>query len=347
MKTNTLIYFLLTMFFAPCMACEKNVQSEEIEKTSVHLTGTIYFHFAGRYGSLDLNKNLYVNEFAKKKDFGKIDISKNGKKILLVTTKGISGTDHQRIIYRNLSTQITFENLTNGGNIYDFKYQWRNIGIGSGTQCYISPNEKYIAINAESSGNHSITIINSDRDETIEKFRDENISLRNHKIVGWTSDNSLIINVDGNIFKVNESTSWEPQSLLRVPSNHVSVNPQGTKIVFRAEKHLFMCNIDGNDIRQITNSKTIESIQEDGERLPVFSPDGKYIAFSTKATGAAASWENPIDGSIVGTASSYGYLAIIPADGKLYQLDSVDSNVIYPRSSGNKLIAVDGEFFWK
>lgn len=348
MKTTKLFSIIALALFVSCSACSKeSVHIGENNQTVKNLPGAIYFQFAGKYGYIRFGENKFVEAYAMKSDFGKIDISQNGKNILLVTTKGISGTDHQRIVYRELSPSIAYTTLSDNNNIFSFKYQWRNIGIGSGTQCYISPNEKFIAINAESSGNHPITIVRAGEDETVESFRDANVSLRNHKIIGWTADNSLIVNVDGSIFKINEAGNWEPNGLLKIPSLHATINPQGTKVVFRAEKHLFMCNTDGSDVRQITQSKTIESLTEDGERLPVFSPDGRYIAFSTKAIGAAASWENPIDGSVVGTGSHYGYLAIIPADGKLYDMDSKNSGVIFPVNAKNKLIAVDGESFWK
>lgn len=348
MKTTKFLYLLGLFMLVSCISCSKEALSAENDKPqTINLPGTIYFHFAGRYAYINFTENRYVNEFANTKNFGKIDVSPNGKNILLISTKGISGTDHQRMIYRPFEGSVSAETISDGKNIFDFKYQWRNIGIGSGTRSYISPNGKFIAVSAESSGNHPITIIKAGRDETVATFRDDAISLREHKIIGWTNDNSLFVNVAGNIYKVNETNDWEPQGLMRMPSTHAAVNPQGTKLVFRAEKHLFMCNTNGSDVQQITTSKTMESIPEDGERLPTFSPDGKYIAFSAKTTGAAASWENPIDGSVVGTGSSYGYLAIIPADGKLYDLDAPRDGIVYPRSSDNKLIAVDGEFFWR
>ena len=38
--------------------------------------------------------------------------------------------------------------------------------------------------------------------------------------------------------------------------NYLTVNPQGTKLVFRQKGHLWLANIDGTDLRQITTSKT-------------------------------------------------------------------------------------------
>ncbi|MDO5523383.1 MAG: hypothetical protein Q4G48_04990 [Bacteroidia bacterium] len=340
-----IIIWILLLAAISCSKDDSIANNNEV--FTQQLPGVIYFHFAGKYGYVNFKENKYVHEFATKSDFGGFDVSLHGKNILIISGKGFAGTDRQRMIYRPVNSFSTKTDIAEG-SIFNFVYQWNDIALGGTvTRSYISPNEAFIAVNASSSAKHPIALIHAGKDETIETFRDENISLRDHSIMRWTADNSLWVNVGGSIFKINESNNWEPISMLQIPGTHATVNAQGTKIVFRHNKHLYMCNTNGSDLRQITKSRTNSSLPYDGERLPEFSPDGKYIAFGSQGTGAAHSWENPIDGSVVGTASNFGYLTVIPADGKLYDVDNANSGVIFPLNSQNKLIAVDGQYVWR
>lgn len=348
MYKKLILISLLVVFFS----CSKDnsIANNNVILTN-NLPGTIYFYFTGSYGLIDFKAGSYVKEYANRKlkgySIGSIYISHTGKNALIVSEKFSQfGYDAQRIDYRPLESSTP--DLDDGKSIYGFVYRFGDIALGSGTWSLISPNEKFVAIDANSFAKHPIVLVDAKTGEVIESFRADNVDLRKHSIIDWTNDNSLFMNIGGDIFKVNASDNWEPQPLIHIESEgSVAVNRQGTKLVLRGtNKHLFLYDLRNGQIKQITTGKTDNSLP-DGERLPEFSPDGNYIAFSTKSTIAAQSWENPIDGSVTGVSSEFGYLAIIPADGKLYDLDNTNNGVIYPRSSKTKLIAVDGKFYWR
>ena len=98
----------------------------------------------------------------------------------------------------------------------------------------------------------------------------------------------------------------------------------------------------GNTPVNQLHHKTSHVVKYDGERRPTFSPDGKYIAF-TSATRRGAAWSDHDypDGSWVsGVGGEFGYLTIIPADGKQYNLDEKGSGAIWLRQSKDSAHAI-------
>ena len=115
-------------------------------------------------------------------------------------------------------------------------------------------------------------------------------------------------------------------------ASYVTVNPQGTRVAFIYNKHLWVQNIDGSNLHQVTTSQLTGSDKADGEYHPVFSPDGKYIAF----VGAWTDYDplQPSYGGVHVTGGSYGYVFVIPNDGKLYDLENDKSGFTVLRQEG-------------
>lgn len=356
-KIKSVIFFTLIISFL-FVSCGNDAENDLLggNQNNVKLPGTIYWHFAGDVGYIDFTTGKAT---AKKMPMGSsssrfdaYDISWDNKKILLtLDVEGSFNFHERRFILRNNTDNIQYKDLTDGQNLRDFIYEWDDIKT---TYAYISPNEKYLAIAAQHFSDMPLTILNAETGAFVSNWLVKGVSFLHYGDPVWTADNTVYFRIGNNVYKSSPSDGY--QSAPRVLASdktisNVTVNPQGTKFVFRMDKHLWMCNIDGSDLRQITTCETFDFIDYDGESHPTFSPDGKYIAFKGAAKrGTPWSDHDYPDGSWVAvTGGRYGYIVVIPADGKLYDLESKDSGAIWLKEPGKNTygVASSGRLIWR
>ena len=129
----------------------------------------------------------------------------------------------------------------------------------------------------------------------------------------WTPDGSIIYTSSGNIYRLSDEggkqaipfsvkveldrTAYQrkvrnfddvsPQQVKGIVSPTIS--PDGESIVFVALQDLWLREKDGT-IRQLTNDRYVQI-------LPVWSPDGKKIAFSSDQDGSFGIWIMNVDGT--------------------------------------------------
>lgn len=263
--------------------------------------------------------------------FDAFDISWDNKNILLTVNLGSLSHDECRFVFRENTDGLISSQVNDGKNQFDFRYYWDDLSY---TDAYISPNNKYLAVGAQHFADHPIAIVDTKTGETVSTWQVSGISYLNYGTPVWAADNSLYFRIGGNLYKSSPGNNYQTAPrVLTLPTGAISVtiNPQGTKLTFRHKKHLWMCNLDGSELTQVTTSETTDFIDYDGENDPAFSPDGKYIAF-TGSTKRGVPWSDTDypDGSwVAGVGGSYGYIVIIPADGKLYDLDNIKSGAIW------------------
>ena len=337
------LYLLLCVFILAGSSCKKDNQSGDSDTNDTgKLPGTLYWNFAGDVGYEDFASKKYVKQKMKMGPgtsmFDAFDISWDNKKILLTVNLGSWTHDEKRFVFRENTDGLTSSKVDDGKNTFDFRYIWAGLSY---TSAYISPNSTYLAIGAQHFGDHPIAIVNTPTGETVSTWMVEGVSYLNYGAPVWTTDNTLYFRIGGNLYKSSPSNNYQSAPhVLTLPegTTSVTVNPQGTRLVFRNKKHLWMCNMDGTGLTQITTCETTDFISYDGENDPVFSPDGKYIAF-TGATKRGVPWSDHDypDGSWVAVVGgSYGYIVVIPSDGKLYDLDKINSGAVWlkdPNSS--------------
>jgi TolB protein len=100
----------------------------------------------------------------------------------------------------------------------------------------------------------------------------------------WAPDNSLVLSAtidelygeytfyqDGLYRLAADGSSITSIGSGLVKPKHPAVSPDGTKIAFTMNQHIWMINSDGTGLRQVTTGSKEES-------HPCWSPDGKYIA---------------------------------------------------------------------
>lgn len=318
-------------------------QGGQLGKGSSKLPGTLYWSFAGKAGYhkfKQAEQDLSFMSVGSTYFFNSYDISWDNKNILLaVDYPGVwNNADRRRIVIRDRSLtkgRLGRDDLNDNQNIADFALEWPDIEATVG---HISPNGKYIAVDAQRYPEMPILIMDvENEDDFFRSWRVPGIDYNYYHTPVWTTDNTLYFQIGNNLYKSSPEDNYNsaPQ-VLKLPegSNSATVNPQGTKVVFRHGIHLWMMDLDGSgDPVQITTSYSENDSggRMDGEFNPTFSPDGKYIAFLSRTAKGWVhnSWWPSGTFTFIPYGGGYGYITIIPADGKLYGEDNNTKDVIF------------------
>ncbi|MDO4703793.1 hypothetical protein [Tannerella sp.] len=346
---------LVLTFCVSCTSCSKDEGIGGTGRAGKKLPGTLYWFFAGKAGYYNLESGKVEKEWMSmgtaSSFFDAFDISWDNRKILLtMDVEGSFNFDERRFVLRENKGKITYKGLNDGQNLRDFNYEWGDIKTTYG---HLSPDEKYVAVEAQHFSDLPLTILDMQTGDAISSWMVEGISFLRYGKPVWTADNTLYFRIGNKLYKCSPSNGYRsaPKVLdLGQGDSYVTVNPEGTKLVFRRNRHLWMCDIDGSNLKQITTSRTSKVIEWDGEHRPTFSPDGKYIAFTgDSSSGTAWSDHDYPDGSWVSaTGGKFGYIAIIPADGKLYDLDDKKSGAIWLKNpTGAGGIACSDMLIWR
>lgn len=322
-----LCFLIFLFFFSSCTS-------------SFWATWYIYVEFAWNVWYYDLNKQEFIEKkwtsISASWLYDDFDISWDNKKILLTMDVEWSfNFDERRYILRKIEDSFTYKTLKQDWkNIVDQVYEWWDIKT---TSAKISPDEKYLALEAQHFSDLPMTIIDIKTWKEVSQWEVKWVSFLKYWAPVWTLDNTVYFRIWTWLYK-SSSVDWyqsAPKVLDVWSASYVSVSPDWKKIVYVKNKHLWLSNIDWSSAKQITKSKTIDLIDWDWEKLPTFSPDWKYIAFTSNATWWYA-WSDHdyVDWSYVSSTSSrFWYLTIIPADWKLYDLDDKNSWAVFLKKS--------------
>jgi TolB protein len=166
--------------------------------------------------------------------------------------------------------------------------------VGSDVDPDISPNGQQIAFTSNQTGNNEIFIL--------DRWGLRNLTNNpgNDEWARWSPNGKRILfgsNRDGGVFEVyvmNADGTGTPMRLTDPPvlSRYASWSPDGKRIVFRRGVDIYVMNIDGSGSSRLTSE-----VPPSFAQMPVFSPDGRYIAFMSFREGYCSVFRMNSDGS--------------------------------------------------
>ena len=250
------------------------------------------------------------------------DITYGSKEIALAisTDRSFGTQDTQTFLLRpwdGSHVWFAYDDLPKTGNTFSFSFTYDPQEFYKRCIIRLSPNKKFIAVDSYYWDERGVLLLNTETGKLIADFT-EGLTRDDFKYQStpvWTENNEMYSAIRGVLY--------------------VTVNPQGTRVAFRYKKHLWVQNIDGSNLHQVTTSELTGSDKADGEYHPVFSPDGKYIAFVGAPT-VGRGWTDydplqPSYGGVHVVGSGYGYVFVIRDDDKLYDLENDKSGFIVLR----------------
>ncbi len=138
--------------------------------------------------------------------------------------------------------------------------------------------------------------------------------------LAWTPDGRIVYssNASGkqDIWIVNADGTGQKQLTDTSGLNlYPAVSPDGRTIVFVSDRvdsgtHIWKMDINGGNLKQLTNGMH--------EHFPQFSPDGKWVIYTSASEGKPTVWKISIDGGEpVRLTNKYSKLPVVSPDGKL------------------------------
>ncbi len=109
---------------------------------------------------------------------------------------------------------------------------------------------------------------------------------------------------------------------------NIRVSNEGQKLSMYINKHIYMMDINGENLQQVTESNGDETFGE-------FSPDDKYLLIGADYFHAPAS------------QNSHWYLKVIPADGRMYNLDSSPEVIPVIPQESDRIVKASDVTLWR
>lgn len=157
-----------------------------------------------------------------------------------------------------------------------------NENYGSGpVEVSFSPNGKYIAVGVMRRVMHqgsgfSVPSVPMRSLAVIDRNGREQAAFISAVYPAWTPDGRLLMaDPDKQGLFITDAFLKNLHTIPNVPAGHIdgiAVNPDGKQIAFALNNRIWLINMDGTGLRQLTQSGL-------NEVTPVWSPDGKYLAF--------------------------------------------------------------------
>ncbi|WP_353130895.1 TolB family protein [Parapedobacter pyrenivorans] len=237
-------------------------------------------------------KSVFITDDVRANGF---DVSRDGK--LRLTSGDIQGNYD--------ASRYTLSNTADGSIVSQFTFYPPNGGTKY-NHGKLSPDNTLIMI--PPTFEEGIIVLDTEGKPVVHIEAINNEPFDHNDVAEWLPGNALLFTHGDYILKASPPYT---QATLVKEMNYeswgaISPSQDGQRVAVRIDKHIYLMDIDGSNLTQVTESNFQEN-------MAVFSPNGKYLLVGThyRRTGVfGAIWE----------------LKIIPADGKAYNVDPITPN---------------------
>lgn len=320
MKTKLQTITLILIAALGIWSCRKNDDSNSDRGNggTMNLSGKLIYTFTGDVYQLDLPTNRQSIFFTfNTYGFNSWDMGRDGQ-FRLTSEREAGVFDVAKItLIRNSDETIADEFDYDSPKASDTK-----------VQALLSPDNKKVLYSPTLANGIVITDLDGNVLTHLEAVNTETgpVTLGINDEVLWLPDNRIIFTLGGRYIFRSDPPYTNLTLVKEMPYTkwgNLRANKQGTQLAMMVSNHIYVLDTDGRDFRQVTESSG-------GELHADFSPDGKHLLIAKKIDPTFFYWN----------------LAIIPNDGRMYNMDN-DKEVIVIQPKGEEILpAVDGPTFW-
>jgi len=310
---TTLIFCILLSFFS----CSK--ESDKIDPALKSLKGQLIYEYTSDVKKIDLstwNESIFFSFNAYSTNDW--DVSKDGK--LRLISEREPGTIQE--------TKFKLVNVTDGSIIKEFDYV-PMIGNNQNYAGKLSYDNSLILLNPDFDNGIVMMDMDGQVRYRLDGINGEELTLGDKAC--WLPGNSILVTFNDK-YILRADPPYTTLSLVKEMNyeqwGNLHVSMDGKKISLYIGKHIYLMNIDGSELVQVTESEGTENFAE-------FSPDSMHQLVGTEYVHAPAS------------GLSNWRLKIIPADGKLYHIDTSPEVIPVKPTNSSSIVKAGGNTYWR